>query len=180
MCYLPVRMLFIRWRKKAKTGVNLASKPKQKKAVPRKSHSAQPAKPHQARKFAFPKAYYTPSSPPPLPKLLMPYPNDPFPTPLVSSSATKGAIILTLLVPGLGHWLILQSRHTLGYLLLAFLAWFIAISAMTACWFECSNIGVVPIQAVFLLPIAMHVIAAYDVKMECGGRPQNRIMGHVF
>ncbi len=121
-----------------------------------------------------------PVSPPPLPKLLVPYPNDPFPTPLVSSSSTKLAIILTLLVPGLGHWVVLRSRHTLGYPLMAFLAWFMALSAVTACWWECPKPGGIPIQAVLLLPLAMHLIAAYDVKKECGGRPQKRIMWHVF
>lgn len=89
-------------------------------------------------------------------------------------------MLLSLLVPGLGHWLVLHSRHTIGYLLMAFLTWFIALSAVTACWWDCPSVAGLPIQLVFLLPLAMHLIAAYDVKKECGGWPQKRIMGHVF
>ena len=164
-----------------------------KKGAPRKTagksrpaqHPAKPARaaiphPSTSRKLTFPAAYYTQTAPPPLPRLLVPFPNDPFPTPLVSSSSTKLAMLLSLLVPGLGHWLILRSRHTLGYLLMAFLAWFIALSAVTACWWECPSVGFIPIQLVFILPLAMHLIAAYDVKKECGGWPQKRLMRHVF
>ena len=63
---------------------------------------------------------------------------------------------------------------------MAFLAWFIALSAVTACWWDCQFIFGLPILSVFILPLAMHLIAAYDVKQECEGKAGKRILGHVF
>ena len=81
--------------------------------------------------------------------------------------------MLTLFVPGLGHWL-MRSKHALSYLLLAALAWLIALSAILA--FKFSG----PSWLFLLLPIAYHLMALHDARKEWNEQEHKRRLRHIF
>jgi len=82
-------------------------------------------------------------------------------------------IVLTLLVPGLGHWM-MRSRHALSYLLLAILVWFLTLSALLAFAFS----G--PAWLFLLLPLAYHLAALHDANVEFEGMEFKRWMHVLF
>jgi hypothetical protein len=82
-------------------------------------------------------------------------------------------VILTLLVPGFGHWL-MRSRHAISYLALAIFVWFLTLSAILAFSFQLFS-------ALFLmLPLAYHFIAAHDVVVEYKGLEFKRWLHILF
>ncbi|VVB56569.1 Uncharacterised protein [uncultured archaeon] len=89
------------------------------------------------------------------------------------SGSSAPVLVLTLFVPGFGHWL-MRSRHALSYLLLAALVWFITLSAILAFKFSLFSL------LFLLLPMAYHVLALHDAKAEWYGREDRRILQHIF
>ncbi len=82
-------------------------------------------------------------------------------------------LLLTFLVPGLGHWL-LRSRHALSYLLLAVLVWFITLSALLAFSFQ----GMA--WLFLLLPLAYHLAAVHDAIAEWNWDDSRRWLHFIF